>query len=98
MIYDLVSETPLNNDLFLDEDIVFELDKEMQSIDFDNDEIISNITKQSILIKNLLDTTVTLLDLHYKSLDFLSNDSEKQLTIQKLHYEFNKIENSVSKL
>ncbi|CAG8472367.1 1209_t:CDS:2 [Scutellospora calospora] len=98
MIYDLASEAPLNNDLFLNEDTVFELDKEMQPINFNNDEIISNITKQSISIKNSLDMTATLLDPRYKSLDFLSDDSEKQLTIQKLYDEFSKIENSVSKL
>ncbi|CAG8607760.1 5006_t:CDS:1, partial [Racocetra persica] len=121
MIYDLASEELLNNDFFSDKDTVFELDEEIQSIDFDYDEIISNITKQSISIKNLVDTTdildkikqniyntliyywndpndlgliTTLLNPHYKSLDFLSNDSEKQFIIQKLHNKFSEIEES----
>jgi len=58
IIFDLATETPSNNDLFLDEDTVFGLeDKEIQPIDFDEEEIVSNITKKRILIKNPLNTT-----------------------------------------
>ncbi|CAG8781837.1 21186_t:CDS:2, partial [Cetraspora pellucida] len=95
MIYDLANEAISNNDLFSDENTVFELKaEEIQPIDLDNDEIISNITKKRILIKNPLDTT----DPRYKSLDFLGNDSDKQLVIQKLCNEFNNLEEPVSNI
>ncbi|CAG8540945.1 9313_t:CDS:10, partial [Scutellospora calospora] len=49
------SETLSNNELFSDEDTIFESDAtEIQYIDLDNDKIISNITKKRISIKNLL--------------------------------------------
>ncbi|CAG8529752.1 10641_t:CDS:2, partial [Cetraspora pellucida] len=58
MIFDLLTEIPSNNNLFLDEDTVFGLkDEEIQPIDFDDEEIISNITKKKILIKTPLNTT-----------------------------------------
>ncbi|CAG8688187.1 8905_t:CDS:2, partial [Cetraspora pellucida] len=88
----------LDNALFLNEDIVFALkDEEAQPIDFDDEEVISNITKKKILIKAPLDTTV-LLDPHYKDLDFLYDDSEKQLIIQRLRNEFSELKEQASEL
>ncbi|CAG8489638.1 6380_t:CDS:2 [Cetraspora pellucida] len=58
IIFDLASETPPSNDLFFDEDTIFELeDAEIQHIDYDDDEIVSNITKRRISIKNPLNMT-----------------------------------------
>lgn len=58
MIFDLATEMPSNIEEFLNEDTVFESEAaEIRPIDFDDDEIISNITKKSISIKNPLDTT-----------------------------------------
>ncbi|PKY59335.1 hypothetical protein RhiirA4_481988 [Rhizophagus irregularis] len=98
-IFDLTSEVPQNVGEFLDEDV------ETHPIDFDDDEVISNITKKSISIKNSLDTTgvlekvkqniynaliyywnipnhlglmAALLDPHYKNLDFIEIDIEKE--------------------
>lgn len=52
MIFDLACETPLNNDLFLNEDTIFESDNEdMQPIDFNDDDIISNVTKKKFQLK-----------------------------------------------
>ncbi|CAG8766046.1 664_t:CDS:1, partial [Cetraspora pellucida] len=54
IIYNLANKATSNNDLFSDKDTVFELKaEEIQLIDLDNDEIISNITKKRTLIKNL---------------------------------------------
>ncbi|CAG8786646.1 4446_t:CDS:1, partial [Cetraspora pellucida] len=56
IIFDLASEASSNDELFLDEDTVFESDTtDMQYID--DDEIISNIIKKKIFIKDSLDTT-----------------------------------------
>ncbi|CAG8497805.1 299_t:CDS:2, partial [Racocetra persica] len=58
IIFDLASEAPPSNDLFFDEDTIFESeDAEIQHIDCDDDEIVSNITKRRISIKNPLNTT-----------------------------------------
>lgn len=57
-IFDLAAEVPPNVNELLDEDTLFESEvAETQSIDCDNDEVISNITNKSISIKNPLDTT-----------------------------------------
>ncbi|EXX53697.1 hypothetical protein RirG_241570 [Rhizophagus irregularis DAOM 197198w] len=57
-IFDLASEVPQNVGEFLDEDTVFDSEiVETRPIDFDDDEVISNITKENISIKNSLDTT-----------------------------------------
>ncbi|CAG8784135.1 14209_t:CDS:1, partial [Rhizophagus irregularis] len=57
MIFDLATEVPLNSDDFSNEDTVFESEAvETQQTDFDDDEIISNITKKKISIKNPLNT------------------------------------------
>ncbi|CAG8749577.1 3383_t:CDS:2, partial [Ambispora leptoticha] len=126
MIFDLACETPLNNDLFLDEATVFGSDNEdMQPIDLNDDNIISNVTRKKISIKNPLVTTsileqikkniynalinywndpndlglmAALLDPRNKSLDFLDNDSEKQLTIKRLYDEFNELEEPTSEI
>ena len=85
----------------------------------DDEEVISNITKRSISIKNSLDTTgvlekvkqdiysaliyywdipsdlslmAALLDPHYKNLDFVEIDTEKERIIQKLRNEIGGIE------
>ncbi|CAG8533783.1 16005_t:CDS:2 [Cetraspora pellucida] len=74
IIFDLASEAPSNDELFLDEDTVFELDTtDMQYID--DNEVISNIIKKIIFIKDPLDMT----------------DIEKQQIIQNLHDELGKI-------
>ncbi|CAG8488580.1 1918_t:CDS:2 [Scutellospora calospora] len=127
MIFDLAGKTlTSDNTLFLNEDTVFGLeDEEAQPIDFDDEEVISNITKKKILIKAPLDTTgileevkqniyealiyywndpsdlglaAVLLDPRYKDLDFLEDDSEKQLIIQKLRDEFSELEEHVPEL
>ncbi|GBC29861.2 zinc finger BED domain-containing protein 1-like [Rhizophagus irregularis DAOM 181602=DAOM 197198] len=57
MIFDLATEVLLNSDDFSNEDTVFESEAvETQQTDFDDDEIISNITKKKISIKNPLNT------------------------------------------
>ncbi len=57
-IFDLAAEVPSNADEeFLNENTVFETKIEIQPINFDDEEVISNITKKSISIKNPLDTT-----------------------------------------
>ncbi|EXX75337.1 hypothetical protein RirG_042650 [Rhizophagus irregularis DAOM 197198w] len=60
-IFDLAAEKPLNADEFLSEDTVFESKaaKIQSLIDFDDDKVISNITKKSISIKNPLDITAS---------------------------------------
>ncbi|CAG8677163.1 1439_t:CDS:2 [Rhizophagus irregularis] len=118
-IFDLASKVPQNVNEFLDEDTVFDFEiVETRFIDFDDDEVISNITKESISIKNSLDTTgilekvkqniynaliyywnilndlglmAALLDLHYKNLDFIEIDTEKERIIQKLRDEIGKV-------
>ena len=59
MIFDLAtSELPLDNEELLNEDTVFgSEDAELQPVDMDDDEIMSNITKKKISIKNPLNTT-----------------------------------------
>ncbi|PKC58903.1 hypothetical protein RhiirA1_494414, partial [Rhizophagus irregularis] len=57
MIFDLATEVPSNNDDFLNEDTIFGSEAlEIQQTDFDDDEVISNITKKKISIKNPLNT------------------------------------------
>jgi hypothetical protein len=57
-IFDLAAEAPPDVNEILDEDTVFESEvTEAQPIDYDDEEIISNITKKRISIKNPLDTT-----------------------------------------
>jgi zinc finger BED domain-containing protein 1 (E3 SUMO-protein ligase ZBED1) len=57
-IFDLAAEVPSNaEEEFPNENTVFETEIEIQPINFDDDEVISNITKKSISIKNPLDTT-----------------------------------------
>ena len=56
-IFDLAAEVPSNAEEFLNENTVFETEIEIQPINFDDDEDISNITKKSVSIKNPLDTT-----------------------------------------
>ncbi|CAG8521177.1 22679_t:CDS:2 [Cetraspora pellucida] len=41
---------------------------------------------------------IILLDLYYKDLDFLDDDSEKQLIIQKLYNKFSELEEQASEL
>ncbi|GBC35432.2 zinc finger BED domain-containing protein 1-like [Rhizophagus irregularis DAOM 181602=DAOM 197198] len=99
---------PLNSDDFSNEDTVFESEAvETQQTDFDDDEIISNITKKKISIKNPLNTVgvlekvkqniysalifywnipndlglmAALLDPRYKSLDFLDEEKNNELS------------------
>ncbi|PKB96597.1 hypothetical protein RhiirA5_385239, partial [Rhizophagus irregularis] len=90
-IFDLASKVPQNVGEFLDEDTVFDFEiVETRPIDFDDDEVISNIIKESISIKNLLDITA-LLDPHYKNLDFIEIDTKKERIIQKLRDEIGKV-------
>ena len=57
-IFDLAAEVPSNaEEEFPNENTVFETEIEIQPINFDDDEVISNITKKSVSIKNPLDTT-----------------------------------------
>jgi hypothetical protein len=57
-IFDLATEALPSVDEFSNENTVFGSEgAETQPIDFDDDEVISNITKKSISIKNSLDTT-----------------------------------------
>ncbi|CAG8519689.1 5311_t:CDS:2 [Cetraspora pellucida] len=112
MIFDLACETPPNNDLFLDKAIIFESDnKDMQPIDFDDDEIINMTGILEQIKRNIYDALINywndsnnlglmaaLLDLRNKSLDFLEDDSEKQLTIQRLYDKFNELEEPMSEL
>ncbi|CAG8535646.1 5874_t:CDS:2 [Cetraspora pellucida] len=114
MIFDLADETLTlsDNALFLDENTVFRLeDEEAQPIDFDDEEVINttgileevkqNIYKALIYYWNDssdLGLVAVLLDPHYKDLDFLCDDSEKQLIIQKLHDEFSKLKKQASEL
>ncbi|CAG8706944.1 5843_t:CDS:2 [Rhizophagus irregularis] len=57
MIFDLATEVPSNNDDFLNENTIFGSEAlEIQQTDFDDDEVISNITKKKISIKNPLNT------------------------------------------
>src|SRR4051794_36343887 len=57
IIFDLAAETPSNIEEFVNENTVFESEgAEIQSIDFDNNEIVSNITRKKISIKNPLNT------------------------------------------
>ncbi|CAG8683012.1 31839_t:CDS:2, partial [Racocetra persica] len=111
MIFDLAGETLIssNNTLFLDKNTVFRSeDEETLPIDFDDDKIISilekvkqNIYKALIYYWNNpsdLGLTVALLDLYYNDLDFLDNDSEKQLIIQKLCNKFSELEKQAPEL
>ncbi|CAG8448749.1 8418_t:CDS:2 [Cetraspora pellucida] len=89
IIFDLANETSSSNNLFLDKDTVFGLNaKEIQPIDFDKEENDPND----------LGLMAALLDSHYKSLDFLGNDSEKQQIIQKLRNEFSEIGEPTSEI
>jgi hypothetical protein len=57
MIFDLTTEVPSNNNDFLNENTIFGSEAlEIQQTDFDDDEVISNITKKKISIKNPLNT------------------------------------------
>ena len=56
-IFDLAAEAPSNAEEFPNEDTVFETEIEIQHTNFDDEEVISNVTKKSISIKNPLDTT-----------------------------------------
>jgi hypothetical protein len=57
MIFDLATEVLSNNDDFLNEDTIFGSEAlKIQQTNFDDDEVISNITKKKISIKNPLNT------------------------------------------
>src|SRR3954454_3469006 len=57
IIFDLAAEMPSNIEEFVNEDTVFESEgAKIQLIDFDDNEIVSNITRKKISIKNPLNT------------------------------------------
>ncbi|CAG8674617.1 17313_t:CDS:1 [Rhizophagus irregularis] len=57
MIFDLATEVLSNNDDFLNEYTIFGSKAlEIQQTDFNDDEVINNITKKKISIKNPLNT------------------------------------------
>ncbi|CAB4404646.1 unnamed protein product [Rhizophagus irregularis] len=96
-IFDLASEVPQNVGEFLDENTVFDSEiVETRPIDFDDDEVISNITKESISIKNSLYTTGSRPQLRYKTIvkilrDLIEIDTEKEQIIQKLRDKIGKV-------